>query len=270
MSASSPRTSGSSGISSASSRPRRIASAAEVLADEPLARAGRVALVEDEVDDRQHGPKTIGQVGLMRDAVRDPRVADLSLGADQPLRHRRLGDKKGARDLRRGQPSQQPKGQRDLGAGSERRMTAGEDQAQPVVSARRPPLRQVAFAAYKQSGLGVPVVTGRLPTQAIDRAVAGRRDDPPAGLGGSPADGQRSTAAVNASWTASSARSMSPRTRTRTATARPYSSRNTRAISDAGRSGITERRRTGAPRSAAERPGRVCGPSPARRRDRRR
>ena len=45
----------------------------------------------------------------------------------------------------------------------------------------------------------------------------------PAGLGGSPLDGHRCTAAVNASWTASSATSISPKTRTRTATARPYS-----------------------------------------------
>src|SRR5919197_5054761 len=48
----------------------------------------------------------------------------------------------------------------------------------------------------------------------------------PAGLGGSPAVGHFWTATVNASWMASSARSMSPRRRTRLATARPYSSRN--------------------------------------------
>src|SRR5262245_45062598 len=62
----------------------------------------------------------------------------------------------------------------------------------------------------------------------------------PAGLGGGPVSGQRSTAAVNASWTASSATSMSPKTRTRTATARPYSSRNTRPISEVERAGTPE------------------------------
>ncbi len=41
----------------------------------------------------------------------------------------------------------------------------------------------------------------------------------PAALVGSPVDGHRCTAVVNASWTASSAMSMSPKTRTRTATA---------------------------------------------------
>src|SRR5262245_53437018 len=59
----------------------------------------------------------------------------------------------------------------------------------------------------------------------------------PAGLGGTPVEGHRCTATAKASWTASSARSMSPKCRTRTATARPYSSRNTRSIVDVVRSG---------------------------------
>ena len=49
-------------------------------------------------------------------------------------------------------------------------------------------------------------------------AAVGRGDQ------GAPLPGQRCTATVNASWTASSATSMSPTTRTRTATARPYPS----------------------------------------------
>src|SRR5664279_3142375 len=49
----------------------------------------------------------------------------------------------------------------------------------------------------------------------------------PAGLPGSPSAGQRCAATVNASWTASSAMSMSSKTRTSTSTARPYSSRKT-------------------------------------------
>src|SRR5580704_6968648 len=53
----------------------------------------------------------------------------------------------------------------------------------------------------------------------------------PAGLGGRPASGHRRAASANASWTASSAVSMSPKTRVRTATARPYSSRKTPSMS---------------------------------------
>src|SRR5689334_5524568 len=45
------------------------------------------------------------------------------------------------------------------------------------------------------------------------------------GLGGRPSAGHRATATVKASWTASSAASMSPRKRIRAATQRPYSRR---------------------------------------------
>jgi len=75
-----------------------------------------------------------------------------------------------------------------------------------------------------------------------------------AGLGGSPASGQRRAASANASWAASSAMSMSPKTRTRTATARPYSARNTRSMSAALAPGMLSPRPgpgTGAPRWAA-------------------
>ena len=60
----------------------------------------------------------------------------------------------------------------------------------------------------------------------------------PAGLGGSPAAGHRCTATANASWTASSAMSRSPKVRVRTATARPYSARKTSSISAADGAGV--------------------------------
>src|SRR5204863_1288655 len=66
----------------------------------------------------------------------------------------------------------------------------------------------------------------------------------PAGLGGSPVEGHRSTAEMNASWTASSATVMSRKTRARMATARPYSARNTRSISEIGRTGSSGIRAT--------------------------
>src|SRR5690349_23543184 len=47
------------------------------------------------------------------------------------------------------------------------------------------------------------------------------------GLGGRPSDGHLATATVNASWTASSAASISPRKRIKVATQRPYSRRKT-------------------------------------------
>lgn len=53
----------------------------------------------------------------------------------------------------------------------------------------------------------------------------------PPGFGGSPPAGHFRNASANASWTASSARSMSPKIRIRVATERPDSSRKIRPIS---------------------------------------
>ena len=73
----------------------------------------------------------------------------------------------------------------------------------------------------------------------------------PAGLGGRPVVGHRSSATTNASWTASSATSMSPKKRTRVATARPDSARKMRSMSAVSTAGTIRRRArpgTGAPR----------------------
>jgi hypothetical protein len=67
----------------------------------------------------------------------------------------------------------------------------------------------------------------RLATQAVDRTVAGGGRDPQPGLGGRPSPGHLRKATENASCSASSARSMSPKTRIRAATERPDSSRRT-------------------------------------------
>ena len=72
----------------------------KIFSNQPLARARRVALVENEVDDSSHRPKAGREVGLTRNTVRNSRVADLSLGSDQPLGHRRFGHQEGARDFR--------------------------------------------------------------------------------------------------------------------------------------------------------------------------
>ena len=91
------------------------------------------------------------------------------------------------------------------------------------------------------------------------------------GLGGRPVSGQRSVATTNASWTDSSARSMLPRSRTRPATTRPYSSRNTRAMaSDVRAEGIRPRCRPGtdAPRPDRGRRRWPSWPTPTPRRGR--
>ena len=95
-----------------------------------------VALVEDQVDDREHGREPVGQQVGRRDPERDPGVADLVLGADEPLRHRLARDEERAGDLLGGQPAEGAQGQRDLRVERQRRVAAGEDQLEPLVGDR--------------------------------------------------------------------------------------------------------------------------------------
>ena len=92
---------------------------------------------------------------------------------------------------------------------------------------RRPPRLEAPEPADELRLL----LEGLLSADAVDGAVAGGRDDPGAGRLRYPVAGQRSSAVANASCTASSASSRSPRTRVRIATARPHSSRKTRSTS---------------------------------------
>src|SRR5438034_254669 len=71
-------------------------------------------------------------------------------------------------------------------------------------------------------------------SRSIARFLAVVRIQPP-GFGGTPDAGQRWTATTKASWTASSAMSMSPKRRTRVATARPNSCRKVCSTREASR-----------------------------------
>ena len=93
----------------------------------------RVPFVEDEVDDRQHGVETVGELICGRDTVRDAGVADLAFCADDALLERCLWDQEGARDLGRRKAADGPKRERDLGLRRKSRMAAGEDEAQAVI-----------------------------------------------------------------------------------------------------------------------------------------
>ncbi len=106
---------------------------AQLPADQGVAGGGRVALVEHQVQDGQHGLEPLGEHVARRDPVRDVRVPDLPLGPDQPLGHGRLGDQEGPGDLGGGQPSQGAERQGDPGVDGQRGVAAREDQPQPVV-----------------------------------------------------------------------------------------------------------------------------------------
>ena len=99
--------------------------------------AAPVALVEDQIDHRQHRGEPVGQEVGRGYAERDPGGLDLVLRADQPLRHRLLRDEEGAGDLLGGQAAERPEGQRDLAVERQRRVAAGEEQLEPLVGNRR-------------------------------------------------------------------------------------------------------------------------------------
>ena len=71
MSASRPAVSASSGMSCGEQAPEADRLRAQLGAHEAVAGAGRVALVEDEVDDGEHAGQAIGHLGVAGDAVGD-------------------------------------------------------------------------------------------------------------------------------------------------------------------------------------------------------
>ena len=106
----------------------------EVLPTELVARRRGVALVEDQIDDREDRAEAVGQLGVAGHPVRDPGLADLAFGPHQALGHGRLRHQEGAGDRPGLQAAQQTEGEGHLRLDRQRRMAAGEDQAQSVVA----------------------------------------------------------------------------------------------------------------------------------------
>jgi hypothetical protein len=110
---------------------------AQVRVDQLFAAAGRVTLVEHQVDDRVHAVEPPGQGVGARHLEPDPRLGDLPLGPHQPLRESRLGQHEPGGDLPRGQPCDEPERQRDPDLEREGRMAAGEHEPELVIAAHR-------------------------------------------------------------------------------------------------------------------------------------
>ena len=156
-------------------RPRQPQSLSHELA------AATVALVEDQVDDRQHGGQPIGQQVVRRNAERDSGSLDLPLCPHQPLGHGRLSDQECASDLSGAQAPERPQGEGDLLVGGERRMTAGENEFESLVWKCRRVHRVLRCLGHReQAGLGGQRA---IAADAIDRAVARRRHQPGTGVG---------------------------------------------------------------------------------------
>ena len=158
---------------------------AELLTDERVPLAGRVAGAEEQVDGREHAVQALGQLHPARNPVGDPRFGDLLLGPGDPCRHRRLGHQEGPGDVGRGNAADQAQGEGDAGLGGEGGVAAGEHQPEPVVRHRGVGPVQVGRVVridgrrlYEQRELAPE---GDLATQPVQRPVPRRRGQPRAG-----------------------------------------------------------------------------------------
>jgi hypothetical protein len=107
ISASRPKTSGSSDATPARMRPRRWRLGAQRRADQVLAGGGGIALVEDQVDDLQHRGEPLLPLLAARQLEAQAGLAERALGADDALGDGRFAGEEGARDLVGGEPADQ-------------------------------------------------------------------------------------------------------------------------------------------------------------------
>ena len=147
-----------------------------------LAAAGRIALVEDQVDDREHRVEPLGQQVLGRHPEGDPGGLDLALRPHEPLRHRRLGDQERARDLAVLSPPSVRSVSATCASGASAGWQHGEHELEPLVGERRRVHRDPpALGALEQVGLrGERAIA----PDAVDRPVPCGRHQPGARVGG--------------------------------------------------------------------------------------
>ena len=165
---------------------------AQLAAHERVGAGREIALVEDQVESRQHRAQPIRQVIAARDLVGDPSVADLALGAHDALLHGRLAGEKRACHLGSGEPPEQAQGEGHLGLARERRVAAGEEQAQAIVGYRVHVVAWIALVRARRGEsleLAQLVQIAALAADAVDGAVARGADDPGAGVAGEPVAG---------------------------------------------------------------------------------
>src|SRR5579872_2362005 len=145
--------------------------------------AGRqVALVEDEEQDGEHGGDPGRQIRRGRHPVGDASRLDLGLRAGDPLPHGGLLHQEGTRDLGHGQAADHAQRQGHAGLRRERRVTAGEDQPEPLVVDGAETLGRVVVA--QQLSLLLLVAALVLAPDPVDGLVVGGGGQPGAGVGG--------------------------------------------------------------------------------------
>ena len=148
-----------------------------------------MALVEHQVQHRQHPGGAFRQQMRGRYPIGDPGGRDLRLGAGQALGHRRLGHQERLGDLGGAEPGEAPQRQGHPALQREGRVTAGEDQPQAVVLDLVGLIEQLRHRFLIGVGLRERLAAGLLQQlhaaggapQPVDRAVAGDGRQPGAG-----------------------------------------------------------------------------------------
>ncbi len=132
----------------------------------------------------QHAVEPLGQVSPGRDFVRDTGIADLRFRADDALREGCGRRQECAGDFLGSKSAYLAQGQRDLGICRQRRMTAREDEPQPVIfEVLVKTLRHIgAFAIQAIRDLGLGGIQPDSPPQPVHRLEAPCRDQPRAGI----------------------------------------------------------------------------------------
>ena len=99
-----------------------------------VAGGGRVALVEDQIDDLEHRRQPRLELGAARHLERHLGVGERALGAHDPLLDRRLGGEKAARNLVGRESAEQAQRERDARFRREDRMARDEHEAKQIVA----------------------------------------------------------------------------------------------------------------------------------------
>ena len=107
---------------------------AQARPDKVVARRGRIAFIENEVDDLEHRGQPRRPFGAARHLEGQSGLCDRLLRADDTLRDRGLAREEGAGDLVRRQAADHLEGERRAGVGRQHGVAGREDEAQQLVA----------------------------------------------------------------------------------------------------------------------------------------
>src|SRR5262245_26595600 len=149
---------------------------------------GRVAFVEDEVDDLEHGRQAGDALRPARDLEGDVLLREGALGPYDALGHGGFRDEEGARDLLGAETAEQAERERHPRLGREHRVAGDEHETQEVVTdvvvdcSVEVHRGQIALHFQLAAELFVLALEELVPPEEVDRAMLGGGHEPGARL----------------------------------------------------------------------------------------